>query len=82
MVEGGEGEKRRSIRTSGNAKRDLGELKLGPLLRSTQRRKKEDRVKDFRIGGIIAKRRKKGKESFKESSEYNTNIYNNYSSKI
>lgn len=82
MVEGGRGEKRRSIRTSGNAKRDLGELKLGPLLRSTQRRKKEDRVKDFRIGGIIAKRRKKGKESFKESSEYNTNIYNNYSSKI
>lgn len=82
MVEGGEGEKRRSIRTSGNAKRDLGELKLGPLLRSTQRRKKEDGVKDFRIGGIIAKRRKKGKESFKESSEYNTNIYNNYSSKI
>lgn len=82
MVEGGEGEKRRSIRTSGNAKRDLGKLKLGPLLRSTQRRKKEDRVKDFRIGGIIAKRRKKGKESFKESSEYNTNIYNNYSSKI
>lgn len=49
------GEKRRSIRTSGNAKRDLGKLKLGPLLRSTQRRKKEDGVKDFRIGGIIAR---------------------------
>lgn len=37
MVEEGEGEKRRSIRTSGNAKRDLGKLKLGPLLRSTHK---------------------------------------------
>lgn len=37
-------------------KRDLGKLKLGPLLRSTQRRKKEDRVKDFRIGGGIIAR--------------------------
>ena len=36
-------------------KRDLGKLKLGPLLRSTHKGKKEDGVKDFRIGGIIAR---------------------------
>lgn len=60
------GEKRRSIRTSGNAKRDLGELKLGPLLRSTHKEgRKKTGSKTFELVESLRKEGRKEKRVLK-----------------